>query len=192
MSLVLQNPEVNKDQNVVVNIQSNFEETQYSSRVSKIRKALVANVQLVAIMVSVFFGFLIGILIHDVVQESTDPSTKKLVMYIKFPGEIFFRMLKMIIIPLTVSTIVVALAEIDGTSVGKLGKRTFLYYFTTTAFATILGIGLMKIIKPGEDGGSAETDKESEPNQATALDSFLDLLRYIFFFVSLLILQLIV
>ena len=119
---------------------------------------------------SVFLGFLIGILIHDAVQDSVD--TKKVVMYIKFPGELFIRMLRMIIIPLTVASIVVALAEIDTGSVGKLGKRTFLYYFTTTVVATVLGILLVKIIKPGEDNNSKE-NTESEPSQITALDSFL-------------------
>ncbi len=180
MSIVLQNPEIERDR-YAVDVEANFEESQNITRVSKIRNVLVANAQLVAIVVSVLLGFLIGILIHDAVQDSTDPPTEKVVMYIKFPGELFIRMLRMIIIPLTVSSIVVALAEIDTGSAGKLGRRTFLYYFTTTVIATILGLVLVKVIKPGEDSG-AESDEESEPSQITALDSFLDLLRYTLIF----------
>jgi hypothetical protein len=97
MSVVIQNPEIGKDRDAV-DVEANFEEPQTISRVSKIRYALLANVQLVAIVVSVILGFLIGILIHDAVQESTDPSTEKVIMYIKFPGELFIRMLRMIII----------------------------------------------------------------------------------------------
>jgi Na+/H+-dicarboxylate symporter len=174
MSVVIQNPEIGKDRDAV-DVEANFEEPQTISRVSKLRNALLANVQLVAIVVSVILGFLIGILIHDAVQESTDPSTEKVIMYIKFPGELFIRMLRMIIIPFTVSSIVVALGEIDTGSAGKLGKRTFLYYLTTTVVATVLGLVLVKVIRPGEDSKS-KTDVESEPSQTTAFDSFLDLL----------------
>jgi Na+/H+-dicarboxylate symporter len=88
----------------------------------------------------------------------------------------------MIIIPLTVSSIVVALGEIDTGSAGKLGKRTFLYYLSTTVVATVLGLVLVKVIRPGEDSNS-KTDVENEPSQITAFDSFLDLLRYTFYFV---------
>jgi Na+/H+-dicarboxylate symporter len=181
MSVVIQNPEIGKDRDAV-DVEANFEEPQTISRVSKLRNALLANVQLVAIVVSVILGFLIGILIHDAVQESTDPSTEKVIMYIKFPGELFIRMLRMIIIPLTVSSIVVALGEIDTGSAGKLGKRTFLYYLSTTVVATVLGLVLVKVIRPGEDSNS-KTDVENEPSQITAFDSFLDLLRYTFYFV---------
>ena len=177
MTALIQNPEIKKDRNGV-DIEANLENpVQVTSLASKIGTALLANAQLVAIVLSVIGGFLIGILVHNAVQESTDPPTEKVVMYIKFPGELFIRMLRMIILPLTVSTIVVALAQIDtGSAAGKLGRRTFLYYLTTTVFATILGIVLVKIIRPGEDSGF-ESGEETEPSQITALDSFLDLLR---------------
>ena len=67
MSVAIQNPDVGKDRDAV-DVEANFEEHQPTSRVSKIRNALLANVQLVAIVVSVILGFLIGILIHDAVQ----------------------------------------------------------------------------------------------------------------------------
>ena len=146
-----------------------------TSRISRIRLALVGNVQLVAIVVSVLLGFMIGILIHDAVQESTE--TEKVVMYIKFPGELFIRMLRMIIIPLTVSSIVVALAEIDTGSAGKLSRRTFLYYLTTTISAIVIGLVLMKILRPGEDSTSHAENENNKRSQVSALDSFLDLLR---------------
>lgn len=158
-----------------------FEETeqriQPESRFRKAWESLKRNFQLFAIVVAVVLGFIIGILVHDVVQKSREPSTEELVMYIKFPGDIFIRMLRMIILPLTISSIVVALAEIDPMSAGKLGKRTFLYYFTTTVFACILGVVLVKSIRPGEESSEGEEDGQS--NKLSALDSFLDLIRYI-------------
>ena len=75
----------------------------------------------------------------------------------------------MIIIPLTVSSIVVALADVDTSSAGKLGKRTFLYYLTTTVFATVLGLVLVETIKPGKDNNSESTTEDVESSQITAL-----------------------
>ena len=97
---MVRNPEIGKGQDGFIDVEANFEEPRHT-RFSKIRSMVRANVQLVAILVSVFLGFLIGILIHDAVQESAE--RRKVLMYIKFPGELFIRMLRMIIIPLTVS-----------------------------------------------------------------------------------------
>ena len=159
MSVIAQNPEFSKDRDGI-DVEANFEQPRYTTKFSKIRSVLQANVQLVAIVVSVFLAFLIGILIHDAVQHLTEP--KKVVMYIKFPGELFIRMLRMIIIPLTVASIVVALAEIDTGSVGKLGKRTFLYYFTTTVFATFSALCLLKLLNPVKITTPKRTQKANQ------------------------------
>ena len=59
--------------------------------------------------------------------------------YVKFPGELLMRMLKMLILPLVMSTMISGLASIDIRSVGKIGSRAMTYYLTTTVMATILG-----------------------------------------------------
>jgi len=65
-------------------------------------------------------------------------------------GDLFLRALKMIIIPLVVSSIVTAVAE-TGTDekFGRLGFKTFLYYVSTTLFAIVTGLVLANIIQPG-------------------------------------------
>jgi Na+/H+-dicarboxylate symporter len=119
------------------------------------------------------FGCIIGISSHDAVQKSEDPP--RLAMYIKFPGELFIRMLKLIVIPLITSSIIVALNHIDIKSAGRLGRRTMIYYITTTVLSAILGLILATIIKPGS--GVNETPEESSNIDRDSVDSFLDLLR---------------
>jgi Na+/serine symporter len=127
-------------------------------------------------MVGVLIGFLFGILINDAVQNSTDPSPKEIAMYISFPGEIFLRMLKLIILPLIVSSIIVAVAVLDNKSTGKLGKRAVIYYMSTTVLAVILGIILVSSIKPG----ATKTSGTSEEQQhVEAIHSIFDLIRYL-------------
>ena len=132
---------------------------------SKILDLLRPHRLLLSVLVGVVFGCIIGISSHDAVQKSDNPS--RLAMYIKFPGELFIRLLKMIVIPLISSSIIVALNDIDLKSAGRLGRRTMIYYITTTL--------LSAIIKPGS--GVNEEDKASNHIDRDPVDSFLDLLR---------------
>jgi Na+/H+-dicarboxylate symporter len=81
----------------------------------------------------------------------------------------------MIVIPLITSSIIVALNDIDLKSAGRLGRRTMIYYITTTLLSAILGLILATIIKPGS--GVNEEDKASNHIDRDPVDSFLDLLR---------------
>ncbi|KAI5633206.1 sodium:dicarboxylate symporter family domain-containing protein [Phthorimaea operculella] len=78
--------------------------------------------------------------------------SRREVMYFQYPGELFLRMLKCLIVPLLVSSIVSAIASLDLSLSGKVGMRAILYYMTTTFCAVILGIVLVTTIKPGRSG----------------------------------------
>ncbi len=75
---------------------------------------------------------------------------KNQVKYVSWMGDIFLRMLKMIVIPLILSSIVSGIANIgnDG-NFGRLGLKTLGYYVTTTIFAVTVGLVLVNLIKPG-------------------------------------------
>ena len=127
---------------------------------------------LVFIVTGVLLGFLIGALVNDPVQDSSNP--KEVIMYISFPGEILMRLLKMVILPLIVSSLIVALAILDAKAAGRLGRRALVYYFTTTLLAVVLGIILVVSIKPGEGKGDK---KGTESKHVQPVDSLLDLIR---------------
>ena len=141
---------------------------------SNAKETFKKNRLLFCIIVGVIIGCIIGIASHNAVQSSDSPSPKRLVMYIKFPGELFIRMLKMIVIPLIVSSIVVALADIDISSAGALGKRTMIYYLCTTFFSSVLGLVLGFAVKPGS---AVKEPSSGETTHRDSLDNFLDLVR---------------
>lgn len=133
---------------------------------------LLVFLTVAAVVLGMTFGFII--------KASSSPS-KRTISLISFPGELFMNMLKMLIIPLIVSSLVSGLAALDAKSSGRMGSFAVLYYFMTTIMAVILGIILVVIIHPGsksikENLGPGTNNKKMPPT----LDAFLDLLRNIF------------
>jgi Na+/H+-dicarboxylate symporter len=69
---------------------------------------------------------------------------------IGFIGDLFLRLLKMIIIPLIFTSLVSGVASLGSAkSVGRVGIRTVLYYTVSTTLAIAVGLALVNIIKPG-------------------------------------------
>jgi Na+/H+-dicarboxylate symporter len=103
--------------------------------------------------------------------------TKEEISYIDFPGKIFINILKMLILPLIVSSIISSLAQLDAQSSGKMGIRALVYYFATTMIAAIIGIVLVLSIRPGLRAAKAEIKAESKSAEGRTIDTILDLFR---------------
>jgi len=74
----------------------------------------------------------------------------KPVNWISWMGDLFLRALKMIIIPLILSSLISGITNIgSGTNLGRLSFKTFGYYIMTSLFAIVTGLFLVNIIKPG-------------------------------------------
>ncbi|MBQ2440796.1 MAG: dicarboxylate/amino acid:cation symporter [Paludibacteraceae bacterium] len=70
--------------------------------------------------------------------------------YIKPWGTIFLNLLKFIVVPLVIFSIMSAIFSMnDITKIGKLGGRALLYFMCTTIIATCLGLLLPTLIKSG-------------------------------------------
>jgi len=69
---------------------------------------------------------------------------------VSWMGDIFLRALKMIIIPLILSSLISGVTNIgSGSNLGRLGLKTMSYYVATSIFAILTGLLLVNIIKPG-------------------------------------------
>lgn len=75
-----------------------------------------------------------------------------------FIGTLFLNALKMLIVPLVVSSIIVGIAGIgSGGAFGRLGIKTLLYYLTTSLFAILAGLVIVNMVAPGiVDGAPAK------------------------------------
>jgi len=70
--------------------------------------------------------------------------------HLKIIGDMFIRLLKMIIIPLILASMVTGMVSIgDIRRLGRLGLKTFIYYMATTILAVSVGLVLVNLTKPG-------------------------------------------
>lgn len=88
-------------------------------------------------------GLIIGLAIHALGQGEW-------VSYVKPLGDIFIRLLKMVIVPLVFSSIFMSMTNL-GTpeALGSMGRKAVAYYFMTTVIAVLFGLILVNIINPG-------------------------------------------
>uniref|UniRef100_A0A673VR26 Amino acid transporter n=1 Tax=Salmo trutta TaxID=8032 RepID=A0A673VR26_SALTR len=100
--------------------------------------------------------------------------------YFGFPGEILMRMLKLVILPLIISSMITGVAALDSEVSGKIGLRAVVYYFSTTIIAVILGIVLVMTIKPGVSQEAEHIDRTGTTPNVTTVDTLLDLVRNMF------------
>jgi Na+/H+-dicarboxylate symporter len=75
---------------------------------------------------------------------------KEYVGYIEWMGTVFLRALKMIIVPLILSSVISGVANLGGAeNLGRLGLKTIGYYLMTTTFALLTGLFFVNVLKPG-------------------------------------------
>jgi hypothetical protein len=55
-------------------------------------------------------------------------------------GDVFVRLLKMIVVPVVLFTLVVGAASIHPARLGRVGAKALILYMTTTAFAVTIGL----------------------------------------------------
>ncbi|CAL8255131.1 unnamed protein product [Lota lota] len=126
-------------------------------------------------------GVLVGVGLGTMVRKMN--LTRAQMTYFAFPGEMLLRMLKMIILPLVVCSLVSGAASLDTRSLGKLGGIAVGYFLVTTLIASCIGVALAFIIKPGVGAGALNTNSlslESVSTDKETADSFLDLARNLF------------
>ncbi len=65
-------------------------------------------------------------------------------------GDIFIHLIKMIVVPIVISTLVVGIAGVgDAKQLGRIGAKTIICFEVITTVAIILGITLANVFQPG-------------------------------------------
>ncbi len=98
------------------------------------------------ILIALVLGILVGAVLHNQIE-----SREWLVSNILSPaGDIFIRLIKMIVVPIVISTLIVGIAGVgDAKKLGRIGLKTIIYFEVITTIAIIIGITLANVFQPG-------------------------------------------
>ncbi|NXX45486.1 EAA2 protein, partial [Tricholaema leucomelas] len=125
------------------------------------------------------FGVILGAVCGGLLRLAT-PIDPDIIMLIAFPGDILMRMLKMLILPLIISSLITGLSGLDAKASGRLGTRAMIYYMSTTIIAAVLGVILVLAIHPGNPKLKKQLGQGKKNDEVSSLDAFLDLIRNLF------------
>jgi len=94
-------------------------------------------------------GLVLGVIAHLLLGGSA--FLEGLVHYVVEPiGQIFLRLLFMLVIPLVVSALALAVAELgDLRQLGRIGAKTFAYTLVVSTIAVGIGVTLVNLVEPG-------------------------------------------
>ncbi|SIS13924.1 proton glutamate symport protein [Peribacillus simplex] len=112
----------------------------------------------------IFIGLILGIIVGAIFYGSETAQN-----FLQPFGDIFLRMIKMIVVPIIVSSLIVAVAGVgDLKAVGKLGAKSISYFVVVTMVAIAVGLISANIIQPG---AGVNMDKLEQTDISTYVDT---------------------
>lgn len=128
-------------------------------------------------MVLTILGIIGGIIVGFIGRTYELNKNPDMVMLLGFPGEILLRILKMLILPLIISSLITGLAQLDPRSSGKMGSRAIAFYLITTFIATITGVTMALIVHPGRQKLASSPMDKINREPISTFDAMLDIVR---------------
>lgn len=95
----------------------------------------------------IFLGLVLGIVAGIFLHQYPNAIVMAAFTFI---GQLFIRLIQMVVIPLVISAIVIGITSVgDSKQLGKLGSKMIFYYAIITVVAVIIGAVLALMFKPG-------------------------------------------
>ncbi|MDT0501820.1 dicarboxylate/amino acid:cation symporter [Halomonas sp. PAR7] len=91
------------------------------------------------VSIALVLGVVVGLVGGPVVAEWLAPL-----------GELLMRLLKFIILPIVLFTLMSGVNQGAAGSLGRIGRKVFLYYLATSALAIVVGLTVATLLSPGE------------------------------------------
>ncbi|MFP3089337.1 dicarboxylate/amino acid:cation symporter [Treponema sp. TIM-1] len=91
----------------------------------------------------ILIGLVLGIILGLIFKEK--------ILWIQPLGDLFVRLLKMIMMPIIVSTLIVGASSVSPANLGKVGIRVIVFYLVTSAVAVIIGLVMGGLFRPSAE-----------------------------------------
>ena len=95
--------------------------------------------------IQIVIGLILGILVGAIFFGNPAVAT-----YLQPIGDVFLRLIKMIVVPIVIATLIVGVAGVgDVKKLGKIGGKTILYFEIVTTVAIFVGLLAANVFQPG-------------------------------------------
>ncbi|MDR0688947.1 MAG: dicarboxylate/amino acid:cation symporter [Spirochaetaceae bacterium] len=91
----------------------------------------------------ILIGLVLGVILGLVFKEK--------ILWIQPLGDLFVRLLKMIMMPIIVSTLIVGASSVSPVNLGKVGVRVIVFYLLTSAAAVFIGLLMGALFHPSAE-----------------------------------------
>ena len=99
----------------------------------------------ISLAAQILIGLVLGVVVGAVFYGNDNVVT-----YLQPIGDIFLHLIKMIVVPIIISTLIVGVAGTgDMKQLGRLGGKTLLYFEVITTIAIVVGLLAANIFQPG-------------------------------------------
>ena len=97
----------------------------------------------------IFIALVLAVLVGAFLDPATTLFGISLNSFFDFVGTLFLNALKMLIVPLIMSSIIVGMMEIQPDTLGRLGYKTLVYYAASSLVAILIGLLVVNALQPG-------------------------------------------
>jgi len=102
------------------------------------------------VILGLILGAGLGVLLNPSTGLISEDVSLRLANWLDLPGQIFMRLVQMIMIPLIFASIISGIVGNTSENLKTFGLRLLLYFVFTTAVSIIIGLAVTLIMKPGE------------------------------------------
>ena len=100
----------------------------------------------------ILLGMALGIVVGQALHSAVDPAVIKasIAPWFKLLSDIFLNLIKLLVAPLVLSTIVVGIAHMgDSSALGRIGVRALAWFITVSLISIGLGLVMVNLMQPG-------------------------------------------
>ncbi|MCL3027982.1 glutamate/aspartate:proton symporter GltP, partial [Klebsiella pneumoniae] len=98
----------------------------------------------------IVIGLALGIAVGAVLNHFSAEKAWWIANVLQPAGDIFIRLIKMIVVPIVISSLVVGIAGVgDAKKLGRIGLKTIIYFEIVTTVAIVVGLLLANLFQPG-------------------------------------------
>lgn len=104
------------------------------------------------ILVAILLGVILGIYLPYPTLPSEPDSYFFIHQFFNIVGQLFIRLITMVVVPLVVSSLIVGVSSLgDSRQLGRMGGKVLVYFLLLMTISALLGAGLALGLQPGEN-----------------------------------------